>query len=62
MGMLSTLPENIFGHFVGTIAKCLNGIFTGQETMILSSITACEATAMTLFLYSAYLLFSSSPV
>ena len=35
------------------------GIFTGRETMILSSITACEATAMTLFLYLANLLLLS---
>ena len=32
---------------------------TAQETMILSSMTACEATAMTLPLYSANLLLSS---
>ena len=55
MGML-LLYLKTFGHFVGTIAKFLAGIFTGQETMILSSITACEATTMTLFLYSANLL------
>ena len=57
-GCASTLPENIFGHFVGTIAKFLAGIFTGQDTMILSPITCYEATAITSFLYSASLLLS----
>ena len=52
-GCASTLPENIFGHFLGTIARCLAGILTGWETMILPSMTACEATAMTSLLYSA---------
>ena len=51
MGEASTVPENIFGHLVGTMVKFLTGIFTGQATMILSSITACEATAMILPLY-----------
>ena len=58
-GCASTLPENMFGHFVGIIAKCHAGIRTAWETMILSSMTACEATAMTLPLYSANLLLSS---
>ena len=58
-GCASTLPENIFGHFVGTIAKCLAGILTEQETMILSSMIACEATAMTSLLYLANLLLPS---
>ena len=26
--MLPTLPANMFGHFVGTTAKCLAGILT----------------------------------
>ena len=41
--------------------KTLLGTFcqTRQDTTIWSSITACEATAMILFLYSANLLFSS---
>ena len=50
---------NIFGHFVGTIAKCLAGICTGWVTMILSSMTACDAIAITLPLYSVNLLLSS---
>ena len=58
-GGASTLPENIFEHFVGTIAKCLAGIHTTWEPMILSSMTACEATAMTLPLYSTNLLLST---
>ena len=58
-GHASTLSENIFGHFVGTMAKCLAGILTGQETMILSSMTACEATAMTSLLYLVNLLLPS---
>ena len=60
-GCASTLPENIFGHLVGTMAKFLAGIFTGQDTMILSSITACEATAMMLSLYSGKSLVVISP-
>ena len=59
MDVLLTLPENIFGHFVGTIAKCLAGILTAQETMILSSMTACEATARTSLLYLVNLLLPS---
>ena len=58
-GRASTLPVNIFGHFVGTIAKCLAGICTGREIMILSSVTACDAIAITSPLYSANLLLSS---
>ena len=58
-GRASTLPENMFGHFAGTIAKCRAGICTVQETIILSSMTACDATAMTLPVYSANLLLSS---
>ena len=49
----------MFGYFVGTIAKFLTGILTGSETMILSSITTCEATAMISLLYSANLLLLS---
>ena len=49
----------MFGHFVGTIAKCWAGIHTAWETIILSSMTACDATAMTLPLYSANILLSS---
>ena len=58
-GCASPLPENMFRHFVGTIAKCLAGILTARETMILSCMTACEATAITSFLYSANILLSS---
>ena len=57
-GHASNLPENIFGHFVRTIANFLAEIFIGQDTIIWSPITAWEATAITLFLYSANLLFS----
>ena len=49
----------MFGHVVGTIAKCRPGICTVWETVILSSMTACEAIAMTLPLYSVNLLLSS---
>ena len=41
------------------MAKCLAGICTGWETMILSSMTACDAIAITLPVYSTNLLFSS---
>ena len=59
MDILLPYMKKIFGHFVGTMAKCLAEILTGKETMILSSMTACEATAMTSLLYSANLLLPS---
>ena len=61
-GHTSTLPENMCGHFVDTIAKCRAGICTVQETTILSSMTAwwCYCYDLTLILCESFVVICPS--